>query len=143
MFLEYDQLILLFMCFMALLSRTLERSSICVLIPLSYIPYFINDYSFHGTAYYIAEGVRHLSVILSLYILWALEGYYNNHGRLYLCYLLFYLNVIIHYLLGLFVVLDDNDLNHLSLPLNTIEVVIFMYGFFTNNKNNNIDLSDS
>lgn len=128
-FLErYDKLIIILFC----LLMPFTRHPVCRLIIFSYFLYFINDYLLYGFEYYVGEFVRHTFILIACYIL-------INKGRgdtPLLLYSLLYLFIILHYLLGLFVIVSDHELNLLALPLNTMEIMVFMYGFYTKNNYN-------
>lgn len=77
-----------------------------------------------GSLYYYLEGIRHTITLVLVYYLYRKERYTDY----YLSYFLVYLGITTLYLLGLFVVLGDRDIDIFGATLNTLEFMVFIYG---------------
>jgi hypothetical protein len=79
-----------------------------------------------GVLYYCLEGIRHTITLTLVYYLYVREGYINY----YLFYFLVYIGIITLFLLSLFVVVSNIDIDIFGAVLNTLEFMVFIYGIF-------------
>ena len=77
-----------------------------------------------GVLYYYLEGIRHTITLVLIYYLYRKEGYTNY----YLSYFIVYIGIATLFLLSLFVVISDIDIDIFGAALNTLEFMVFIYG---------------
>lgn len=134
----YDSIIWFAMAIMAPISYMRGYSTLPLLIVASNSLLYLNTKYIDAPLYYDLEGVRHTVTVLLVIFLWTRE----KHHDLYGLYCILYIMLAAQFTMGYFHLIPDIEMNMWALMLDTLELVIFMYGTSIKNNNNSAPIRE-